>query len=502
MLRLLLLVLGLGLGNLAAAQYCSTPQEPLLNRLENNQKQMVVSSRGAIKYIPITYHLVADANGNGRVEEENVLKQHANLQVQYGDQEIVWYIDRFNYFDNDAVYNSPGTNAARTQMRLRKDNNSINIFITNNADDGSGVGLTLAYYDPQEDWIVSRRNEINGVSHILGHEIGHFFSLAHTHAGWDCVPFTLDDYTNPVNVMVTLPCEGGGGSALIELHDRSNCSTAGDRICDTPEDYNLGLLYDPGCDQNTEIMDKNGEIITPMVDNFMSYYSDCNTRQFTPTQKNLINTDYFTFDRQYIRTGVTPNTTPVVDPVQYITPIGGEESNGLTDVLLDWADVPGANKYMVMYDRFASFTFNPVKTIVDESELIIPGPLTDNANYFWKVWPYNETQTGAMYSPTQNFVAGLGTGINEITDIQDYALTPNPVSDHVNATLTMYATQAFTATLKLVDASSRVLSAQSIQVNTGQSVHPIEATNLPAGIYFVIVNTAKGNLVERLLVVE
>jgi hypothetical protein len=40
-------------------------------------------------------------------------------------------------------------------MRLRKDNNSVNIFICNSADDGSGPGVTLAYYDPQEDWIVT-----------------------------------------------------------------------------------------------------------------------------------------------------------------------------------------------------------------------------------------------------------------------------------------------------------------------------------------------------------
>jgi hypothetical protein len=387
-------------------------------------------------------------------------------------------------------------------MRLRKDNNSVNIFITNNADDGSGVGLTLAYYDPQDDWIVSRRNEINGLSPTIAHELGHFFSLAHTHAGWDCVPFNLDDYTNPVSVNNTLPCEGGGGSMLIELHNRSNCNTAGDKLCDTPEDYNLGLLFDPGCDQNTQVMDKNGEVIKPMVDNFMSYYQDCATRQFTNQQKSLILADYLSIDRQYIRTGVTPNTTPVVDPVNYISPINGQESNGDENILLDWADVPGANKYLLIYDRFASFTFNPQKVIVTASEYVIPGPLMLNVTYHWKVWPYNETQTGAMYSPTQNFLVGTGTAVNDISDISDYAVSPNPVSDHHEATLTLYATQAFTATLKVVDAATRVISSRNIDVTSGQSVHNLGAHDLPAGIYFVVVESARGYLVERLLVTE
>jgi hypothetical protein len=502
MLRILLMVLGFGMIQIASAQYCSTPQEALFPRIESNKRNPAPIQRGAIKYIPITYHLVANASGNGRVEEENVLKQHANLQVQFADQEIVWYIDRFNYFDNDAVYNTPGSPAARTQMNLRKDNNSVNIFITNTADDGSGVGVTLAYYDPNGDWIVSRKNEINGASPTIAHELGHFFSVAHTHAGWDCFPFTLDDYTNPVNVNVTKPCENGGGSLLIELHNRSNCNTAGDKLCDTPEDYNLGLLHDPGCDQNTQIMDKNSEVIQPMVDNFMSYYQNCATRQFTPQQKGLINTDYFTIARQYIRTGVTPNTTPVVDPVNYIYPINGEESNGISNIVLDWADVPGANKYIVIYDRFASFTNNPVKTIVSASEFVIPGPLNMGSTYYWKVWPYNETQTGAMYSPTQNFVAGESTGVNEISDVQEYALTPNPVGDQQDAMLTINATQAFAGKLTVVDAASRIIETRHIDIPVGHSTHSLNAMQLPAGIYFVVLNSEKGNLVERLLVVD
>ena len=503
MLRHILFIGCIFITSLASAQFCGTPQDPILERTVINKKSLIPLKRGVQKYIPVTFHLVADASGNGRVSEEAILFQVANLNSSYADQEAKFYIDRFNYFDNDAVYNTPSSNAAKTQMRLRRDNNSVNIYITNMADSGNGgPGVTLAYYNPQDDWIVSRKDQIGLSTSTLAHEVGHFFSLAHPFDGWDCFPFTLVDYTNPVNVDFTKPCEGGGGSKLIELHDRSNCNTAGDKICDTPEDYNLGLLYQSGCGENNSVKDKNGEVIKPMTNNFMSYYTNCLSYAFTTMQKNLINTDFFSFQRTYIRTGVIPNTTPVVDPIQYITPINGEESNGATNILLDWEDTPGANKYLVVYDRFASFTFDPVKTIVSSSELVIAAELELNRTYYWKVWPYNESMTGAGYSAPQNFKVGTGTAVNEIRDISDFALTPNPVKDHIPAILTLSSINALTAQLQVTDASGMVLSKESISIPAGMSQYWIQNSELPAGIYFVSVISSQGRLVTPMMIME
>ncbi|HEX5111575.1 MAG TPA: hypothetical protein VFV79_01930 [Saprospiraceae bacterium] len=504
MSRFSLLFFALFLVQLASAQWCGTPQDAIIPYLDANLANLVASQRGATKYIPVTFHLVADANGNGRVEEENVLKQVLNFNNHYADQDFIFYIDHFNYFNNDAVYNMPFSTLARTQMRIKRDNNSINIYICKSADDGSGPGTTLAYYDPQEDWIVTAKGEVNGVSKTLNHEVGHFFSLAHTHLGWDCHPYTLAEYNNPVTLTSTLPCEEGGtaGSVLIELHDRSNCATAGDKICDTPEDYNLGLIYDPGCDPNQDIRDKNNQLITPDVTNFMSYYSGCDTNIFSATQKQLINTDYFTPRRLYIRTGVVPKTTPVTEPVNYISPINGNESNGIEDIVLDWDDVPGANRYLIIYDRFQTFTFNPTKVFSNNSTYTIPGPLGLGQTIYWKVWPFNESRTGAMYSATQNFKVGEGTGINEIRDIQDYMLNPNPVANQQPVTLEMAVNQSFAADLKIIGASNRVLYQEKVNIPSGQSSLPIKTEGLSAGVYFVTLNAISGRLVEKMLILE
>ncbi len=501
MSRLVLSVICLFFTTLITAQYCGTPQETLLERVDFNTR-FPASERNAVKYIPVTFHLVAATNGSGRIQEEDVFKQLANLNVQYADQEAIFYIDTLKYLNNDAVFNTPHSVAATIQMRLTEDKNSVNVFITNTANDGGGSpGTVLAYYDPQEDWIVSKKGQINGTTSTLAHELGHFFSLPHPHAGWDCVPYTTSEYTNPVNVDFTKPCESGGGSLLIELQNGSNCATAGDRICDTPPDYNLGLLHQNNCNENTSIRDKNGDVIMPIVNNFMGYYNGCSSYTFTQTQKNLMNTDFYTIQRAYIRTGKVPNTTPVTQPVNYIYPINGEETSGTTDIVLDWEDVPGANRYMILIDRFASFTFAPQKYFVYTSQLTIDS-LPLGVTYHWKVWPYNESQTGAMYSQTQNFKVGEGTGVNDITDINDYFISPNPSAQGQGATLTLSSVKAFDAQLNLMDASGHILLRQQLAIPSGYSQQIISTKSLAAGIYFVVLHSESGTLVERLMIME
>ena len=501
MLRICLAIHALFFAQLLSAQICGTPSGPIMERLIENKRTLQITQRGAEKYIPITFHLVANAAGNGRVTEESILTQVATLNEQYDDQDITFYIDRFNYFNNDAVYNEPAGNAATIQMRARRDNNSINVFITNNADSGNeGPGTVLAYYDPGEDWVVNRKDRI-GTGSTLGHELGHFFSLAHPHEGWNCKPYTIADYGNPVTVDFTLPCDSGLGSREIELQDGSNCETTADRLCDTPPDYNMGFTFQSGCAPNNTVRDKNNQLITPLAHNIMSYYSGCDSATFTQGQINLVNTDYFKPQRAYIRTGLVPVLDPVPGPVSYISPINGEETPTSTDIRLDWEDSEGATHYLVVLARNASFTIDPERFVVEESELTIDA-LVLGRTYHWKVWPYNQTITDAGFSATQNFVVGEGVGVNDINEINEYVISPNPISNDEYSVLTLTTIDAFDASLKITDAAGHVLVQQSLVVPSGTSTHSLETDNLPSGIYFVMLHANSGTLVERLMIIE
>tara|TARA_B110000211_G_C14078895_1_gene553519 strand:- start:6 stop:797 length:792 start_codon:yes stop_codon:yes gene_type:complete len=73
-----------------------------------------------------------------------------------------------------------------------------------------------------------------------------------------------------------------------ELADASNCSTAGDKICDTPADP--GGTADGAChlsyDAISPALDANGHYYVPDVCNFMSWYSPLCRASFTIEQYN------------------------------------------------------------------------------------------------------------------------------------------------------------------------------------------------------------------------
>jgi len=90
----------------------------------------------------------------------------------------------------------------------------------------------------------------------LKHEIGHYFSLYHTH-GKD---YNITD----------------------ELVNGTNCETAGDDICDTPADPNLlSSVYN--CQYIGTATDANGQPYNPQVNNIMSYSGSCRNA-LTPKQ--------------------------------------------------------------------------------------------------------------------------------------------------------------------------------------------------------------------------
>jgi hypothetical protein len=90
--------------------------------------------------------------------------------------------------------------------------------------------------------------------------LGHYFDLDHTFSG-----------------------EG------IELANGSNCSTAGDGICDTPADPYVDTepvsdYVDGNCIFISKKKDVNGQFYDPDVSNIMGYYQQCRCLKFTHDQ--------------------------------------------------------------------------------------------------------------------------------------------------------------------------------------------------------------------------
>lgn len=145
--------------------------------------------------------------------------------------------------------------------------NRVNVVVANSVSYQSGAtvcGLAKAY----PNTVLIRYSCVE--SNTISHEVGHEFSLAHTHH-----------------------TQFG-----VELVDGSNCETAGDLICDTPADPNRIDLCNTNCiwrgtyeDENgydIYLLDANGDKYNPDVNNIMSYYGTFGCRRHFSYQQSLV----------------------------------------------------------------------------------------------------------------------------------------------------------------------------------------------------------------------
>ncbi|MDX1409376.1 MAG: T9SS type A sorting domain-containing protein, partial [Saprospiraceae bacterium] len=268
-----------------------------------------------------------------------------------------------------------------------------------------------------------------------------------------------------------------------------------------PPDYNFGFGWSVGGDQcaefNLDIMDPQGDIVDPMETNIMGYFIDCPQYEFSQTQMNLVQSDYFSPGRAYLRTGYTPTQVPVNNEVVYNYPVNGEETPSFQQVQFDWEDTPGATHYLFIIDRFSTFSLEPERYIVEGSSFEIE-ELEANRTYYWKVWPFNETQTDAGWAETQSFETGTATAVRTIAGVEQFDAYPNPVTDGQLIVSIQLAT-GVTADIEVVDLAGRVVRmTPDIFIEAGQPwTTQLDVSGLDAGLYVLHVRSSEGILSRK-----
>jgi len=217
--------------------------------------------------IPIKFHAVRNSQGDSvaltpskaqqLVEDLNRIFLQARIRfVQY---EGIEHIDKEKYFLSVETYE-------KELIRLYNMPKVLNIYYVKRIEKGKVAGYlyndTKDRIANEQDCIIATYESIDNGS-TLPHEVGHYFGLLHTHGDEN-------------------------GNIEAELVDRTNCHNTGDLICDTPADPNLWDLQrycTPDCQYTGTKRDRNGELYTPPLHNYMSYnpYPECRT-EFTPGQ--------------------------------------------------------------------------------------------------------------------------------------------------------------------------------------------------------------------------
>ena len=457
----------------------------------NDYKGNIYSDRSQVTYIPVKFHLTATNEGTGRIEWNHVLNQLCVLNSEFAESNIIFYMSGgFNFIDVTNIFENPAT--SNSLMVARKDSKSVNVFITENADQqGVGLGTVLGYYSPQGDYVVVRKQELINKSNTLSHEIGHFFSLRHTFYGWEGAPYDKNIHGEKVTFNFV---PNGVPGVPVELMNQSNCSTAADMICDTPPDFNFGASVN-NCVFNLTVFDRNDDRVIPMRNNQMSYFSACDTFRFTPGQTSRMLINFNSSGRSNLRSGYIPVTDTIRGEVVVRMPAAGATVPVFDGVQLDWDDVPGASHYLIEIRGAGQY----YPYIVSQSELYVTD-LRRNQFYTWSIRPFNETY--ACYAArTSTFRTGAGTvSTTDPGFIKSLNLYPNPSVPNEGVRLELTSDISTQGSISVISADGKVVFNQTILLQYGKNTLSVPAFPEGAGLYVIKVSTKEGTAVRKLII--
>ncbi len=240
----------------------SIDKKDILNKYQQNFIQFKSSKTRTFKTeenkIPVKIHVVRDSNGKGGLDQDTIEYLITELNTTFKEAYISFYVfENIDYIHNNAINQFKKGNEG-----LLLDNYSegiINIYFMDKVLNTSEKSICGYNVDDIDKNIIVLKNSCATNGSSFAHEIGHFFSLLHTH--------------------------GNKNSSVSELVDGSNCDTTGDGICDTPADPGLSQqTIDSFCNYIGNEKDANGNLYHPDTKNIMSYSRKACRNHFTPQQ--------------------------------------------------------------------------------------------------------------------------------------------------------------------------------------------------------------------------
>ncbi len=269
-------------------------------RLIDEAQNMQFSHASFYDYVPIKFHIIAANNGAFAIDSIHVFNELEIVNNLFEGSNIEFiHCGRVNYiFDNNYV--TFIKNVDETICDIHDQSGAINIYFApilqrENGDDLCGYAYN---YDIKQRLIMDNGCSTNGST--LAHELGHLFSLLHTHST----------------------------SHGVELVNGSNCTSSGDLFCDTPADPRLSSdIVNSSCVYTGTILDPNEMPYDPDTGNLMSYSRKNCRDHFSPEQLLQIEMYHFLnsdlLECQQDSASSVEELTWIQDVVMYPNPTSG-----------------------------------------------------------------------------------------------------------------------------------------------------------------------------------
>ena len=453
--------------------------------------------RNAAINIPVMFHLVANSQGEGRIKRRFVMNSLCRMNRDYAPHGIAFYLkdEGFNEINNNNIF-LESFNSWELIVNA-KNGAAVDIFVTENANtsepDPNDPVTVLGYYSPSGDFIIIQKEEMQDSSGTMSHEVGHYFSLRHPHSGWN-EPYNFDTYGDMVP-FTTIP----GSGAEVEMVNRSNCETAGDRLCDTPADYLLGL-GSGFCGENFGITDPNGDPLESQANLSMGYFSDCPKYVFSPQQVDRVKVNIDSPGRNFLDSNHTPNETEITGELVITSPGVQETVETYNGVEITWEGVENADNYLVEITNFSDVSDFYEYTTSNES--IYVTDLEPDKVYAIEVKPYNDAYTCyPEVSLLPFFTGSTATSVEDPSFVSDFVVYPNPSTTNQDVIIDLTSTWSGSASLTMTNLSGQVINTQSLQISNGdQKIIASKGGTIQSGIYFVKLSTAQGNVTRKIVI--
>ena len=483
-------------GQLRDGAVCGThPTAEMIEELKANIANMGIGfQRGGTVFVPIKFHLVANANGDGRISELRVFKTLKFLNENYEQLGMQFYVkDDFNYLNKETIYEaSLGSGGTNIQLSLARANNALNIFLVNSISTGNipGTILGVFYRTGSIDDLLVLNQEIGIDVGTLEHEIGHFFSLMHTFNGWDGDPWEASRHGNPVGV-------NSPGGVRNELVDGSNCAISGDFLCDTPADYNLGFRWNNCTDYTGDCMDLNQDTLRPQENNYMGYFLRCPDYEFSDQQKSAILSSYNSSNRSYVRDNYIPFAGEMAEPSK-MYPV--DIDAGADPIQFEWEAVEGAKWYNLEVGRNSSLTIGVKRYFVDTNTPLIDD-LDAGRTYHWRVQAYGEYKCYEGDLSVSRFTTNMSTSTEDPTFVESFNVFPNPVQSNNLLSVNLESNSPLKMDIEIFGQNGQV--AKQIfgqQINEGDNSFKVDINGFSAGIYILKMKSSGGNIIRKITV--
>ena len=345
-----------------------TNREEKLRLLKKNMVRARQQAEG-YAFVPLRFHVVRRSDGTGGAATAQINDALAKLNEYYRHSGIQFYLagSTPNLINSDEYY----TYEFSEETALTQSNdlaNAVNIYLVGSLNFQSSSVTGYAYYPSVlaiSNRVFVRADRLTD-TRTLAHELGHYFNVMHT-------------FHNNANQDISF-------RELVTREAGTNCTAAGDLLCDTPADpQGLPNSNTSGCSYVGTATDANGELFKPSLTNMMSYYYSCGN-EFTPGQYERMSGGLLlrtSSSNEYTLTypGISPVPTQVV---------ANQSAQG---VLVSFADA-GAEEsgYIVERATDKDGPYVPIKGLDANVTSFLDATVVTNTLYYYRVRASNSIE--------------------------------------------------------------------------------------------------------------